>query len=999
MMAACGGGNSGGGKPPPASPDFTLTLSSNSVTIAGGGTASISVTINGENGFNSAVTFSVAGLPNGITSSPPNLQSSPGSPLTITFTATATAAAGSVNVTLAGVSGALSHSSQIGMTIKSSPPPPSFRTRYVRTDAATDYFLEPNTNWIVFDPITDRFFVSNPGGNQIEVVDAASEAKVGSIMVPGSHGIDETPDHSVIYAGTQIGDVYAIDPVTMTVTHRYMAAQIGPSGFQANSVRVLASGALALGGLPGVNGIGVWTPSTNALKVYNSSTHILGFTLTGDRSLIVFGGICTLDPGTGTSVCANLTNFGANVAATPDGKSILLPSSTGQVGVFDAKTLTQTGSFEVKGDGSMGSMIVSLDSKTLYISGGGLLWAYDIASGAQTGWLPNLTLPSISGSGDNPHLQSFDNTGLLAGPMEEGVGFLDTTALKTGPVGSGFANAYFVPATGPSAGGTATQFVDLSKNGVIDSAYFAGILATGVSQANAEFYATTPPGPPGPVDVYAQMKDGGTLIVPEGFSYGPTILQVTPDRATAQAGGTGIIYGYGFGSTAANAPIPSDLQITVGGKSINVTGFASNAYNLASPPFNLQGVAYTIPPDSAGSRADVSVTTTNGTTNEAAALNYLPAIQQFPLQGAKLAEGIYDPKRDLYYFTNFLEIEVFSRSKGQWLSPIPVPAPPSGTTHRLWGIALSQDGSKLAVSDESAATIYVLNPDSPGSVQSFRVSTYVAGSPISLPGVSTQPAGLAVSNSGMVYFATFPIGSDGADGFFMLDTTTGRVTDYGIESFYLPDMNQSRVAITADNSRVYFNNDGEVFSVDTTSDKVSQASVDPGCCYGDYDLTVSASQNTVEASSYLYDASLNAESYLVMNHREALNIKYLYGVKLSVDGRMLFQPSTNGIDIFDGRVGDLLTRISLPFALSQNFDALVSDGTDNVLVAITGQTGDGIAVIDLTSLSEPPPLSYMETSSRVDSALSHIPTPISIGRHVPITVTQHRVGPPFVGRR
>lgn len=114
---------------------------------------------------------------------------------------------------------------------------------------------------------------------------------------------------------------------------------------------------------------------------------------------------------------------------------------------------------------------------------------------------------------------------------------------------------------------------------------------------------------------------------------------------------------------------------------------------------------------------------------------------------------------------------------------------------------------------------------------------------------------------------------------------------------------------------------------------------------------------------------------------------------------MLFQSSTNGIDICDGRVGDLLTRISLPFTLSQNFDALVSDGTDNVLVAITGETGNGIAVIDLTSLSEPPPLSYREASSRVDSALSHIPTPTSIGRHVPITVAQHRVGPPLVGKR
>lgn len=44
--------------------------------------------------------------------------------------------------------------------------------------------------------------------------------------------------------------------------------------------------------------------------------------------------------------------------------------------------------------------------------------------------------------------------------------------------------------------------------------------------------------------------------------------------------------------------------------------------------------------------------------------------------------------------------------------------------------------------------------------------------------------------------------------------------------------------------------------------------------------------------------------------------------------------------------------------MSPNYDAFVSDGQDNVLVAITGKTGTGIAVIDLTSVPERPPLPY-----------------------------------------
>lgn len=170
----------------------------------------------------------------------------------------------------------------------------------------------------------------------------------------------------------------------------------------------------------------------------------------------------------------------------------------------------------------------------------------------------------------------------------------------------------------------------------------------------------------------------------------------------------------------------------------------------------------------------------------------------------------------------------------------------------------------------------------------------------------------------------------------------------------------SRVAINADNSKVFFNNDGAVFSINTGTDTVSYAADDPGCCYGDYDLTLSAGQSTLEATSYLYDTNLNAESYLALNDREALNITYVYGTKLNPGGNLLFQPLTSGIDVYDGRLGILRSRIALPLALSQNYDALVGDGKDNILIAITGANGNGIAIVDLTSLSEPAPLPYLK---------------------------------------
>ncbi len=98
----------------------------------------------------------------------------------------------------------------------------------------------------------------------------------------------------------------------------------------------------------------------------------------------------------------------------------------------------------------------------------------------------------------------------------------------------------------------------------------------------------------------------------------------------------------------------------------------------------------------------------------------------------------------------------------------------------------------------------------------------------------------------------------------------------------------------------------------------------------------------MEATSYLYDTNLNAESYLVLNDQEANYVAYVYGTQLSPDGLLLFQPSTNGIDVYDGQFGVLLSRIALPVSLSQNYDALVGDGKDNVLIAITGTPDRGL---------------------------------------------------------
>lgn len=524
---------------------------------------------------------------------------------------------------------------------------------------------------------------------------------------------------------------------------------------------------------------------------------------------------------------------------------------------------------------------------------------------------------------------------------------------------------------GPDFGGTQAEWSAPATVNAQSQIFFGENPATSVSNNGSFVSFTTPPGVPGPVDVVAFATDGGMQFIPDGFSYGPSILQVTPDTATADGGSIGVIYGYGFGPVTANPTIPSDLKLTVGGKAAPIVAFNPNAYNLLLQPFLLEAIYYTVPSGLVGP-ADVTVTTGSGSATTPGALTYLVAPKQYPLPSAALVQGVYDPIHDLYYFTDANKIQVFSMTQGAWLTPISIPAP-AGQAQRLWGISLSPDGSKLAVTDAQAGVIYLLDPSNPSSVKTFQPV------PQSLPsGIIFTPAGIAMDNSGMAYFAADVVGGTGFHNFFKLDTNTGALTDYGVDGPGLGAQDlYLKTALSLDGTRVYFNDDGYIFNVDTATGKLFSASTDPGCCYGNYDLALSSNQTQFEATSYLYDSDLNDQSSLSMNDREIQGVSYVYGAKLSPDGSLLFQPSASGVDIFDGRAGPLRNRLTLPFALSTNYDALVADGKDNVLIAITGTNGNGIAVVDLTMISEPPLLLY--ANSTISAAQN---TPVNRGLSV-----------------
>ena len=88
--------------------DFALSGPSQPTALAAGGTAQVSVSAAGFNGFGGPVSAALAGLPAGVTASPSTLTLTPGVAQTITLSAAANAQPGSSTLTLQGTSGALS---------------------------------------------------------------------------------------------------------------------------------------------------------------------------------------------------------------------------------------------------------------------------------------------------------------------------------------------------------------------------------------------------------------------------------------------------------------------------------------------------------------------------------------------------------------------------------------------------------------------------------------------------------------------------------------------------------------------------------------------------------------------------------------------------------------------------------------------------------------------------------------------------------------------------
>jgi len=911
-----------------------------------------SLTVTGLNGFSDSVTVNFTGLPSGVAASPSSLKITPNGSQSVTFHAAADAAVAPATVTATATGGGLTHSITLTVTVlaKSAGAHPPGKTQYIRTDG--QYAFSGQSVWAnlaVFDKTDEEFFLSGVGVNRLDVFDANSETQIGSIPISGAYGIDIAPDDSIVWVATEIGDLYAVNPKTLTIQQVIHPQDIGGSGFSPAQVLALKNGDLAflaMGfGSDGSPGFAIWNATTNVLQNYLSfnvglPTFIAPFAVSGDRSKVFAGSadsdgtVYVYDSATQAVTSVNSgSEFIRAFIPSPDGTRMYVVGNLGLVNVLDVATLQSVGQFTDGDYGGPGT--VSADGKTLYlgspISGG--IDAVDTTSLQFKGQIPALVIPDFL-QGLLP--MTISDTGLLFGPIGHGAAFTDGTKYQTANLQNFFNLGDPSPNQGSLSGGTAVSGEFLTAGGYTGSEpaamYIGANQATNVTTTSELYNATTPQAAvPGIADLMLIQNDGQQNMIPQGYAYGPQVIS-TSNAATADGGGVVTIFGYGFGSKL------GDATVTIGGASCQILNFLGEATPYIPYPFyNMSALQVAAPPDTPGS-ADLVITTSIGSWTSPGAITYVPAATLFPLPGASLEQGIYDPVRDVYYFSNTNEIEVLSLTKG-WQAPIKLKG--TNSTTRLWGLGLSPNSNILVASDTGNFLIYGVDLTNPAN--SVSVAT------TELPNNGGQrllPTGLAPLNDGVVYYT-----AAGLYAFHNVNLQTGAAWDFmkggiggGDSATY------DRVKQSPDGKYIYYNVSGSLGILDLATREIMFPPTFE-TSGNDVEFSFSGDGSSLVSSEVFGDNAGNATGEISYVDYDTWAVASVYGQKLNSDGSLLYQPLTGGVDLLDATAGLLKARLGTPFSLANVYDALAVDGTtDGQVLAITG-SGDTVAVMDLSRLA------------------------------------------------
>jgi hypothetical protein len=775
ICASCGGGASFVAPPPPPPlPDFSLLLSTNSISVQQGATNnSLNVSVTPLNGFIGSVQVSLSGLPAGVVSNPASpFTLATGANTQVIFGAAANAATGTFTVSAQGTSGALSHSQNLNLAVQSAAGSALPRTTYARTDATSDAdnpFGEPHHRHIAYDPANKHVFVANRAMNRVDVFSSVDQSRVSQISIPGAGSADLSADGTTIWVGTSLQQVVAIDVASLHIKARYLLPGLTPlPGTIFNRpeevlclsnrncmVRVrqpVSSEAL----------LALWDPVSNALTdltstappVFQQGVGVLA--RSGDHSKVLAAandssGEIAIYNATG-SVAAGPFTLGAgavpNVAANPDATRfavVFAVSGNARVLLLDA-SLNRLGAYT---PATVHGIAFSRDGNFLYVSESSASESFITVLDGHTAQLAG-RVPDAAIQGVSSQIEDVDETQLLFGLSNRGISFVDaaTPGTLSSTVPSLAPAPSLQPSEGPNNGGTSVVLAGQNFTSPAQLKFGTQTLSNVTVSSPTQISATSPPSAAsGSVNLTTFFLGGWLALAPDAFSYGPQILQVLPNAGAPAGGDTVQIYGYGFGSD------PTKISVTIGVATatvqsvVNVTSIISSLGLDTTYPFSIERITLQVPPGTSGT-VDVSISSPAGSINSPKSFQYLQSVQSYS-KPALYKFLLYDQTRQRIYLTNIDHVDLFDLQRKLFLPPI---LPPGGPPldAGLRGLAMTPDASQLIVADFGAQTVYLLDPvlGTGTKVPVGGVPGFTNSGPARLAATSTQSVFVGLSGEG-----------------------------------------------------------------------------------------------------------------------------------------------------------------------------------------------------------------------------------------------------------
>ena len=776
VCAGCGGGAESAivQPPPPPTADFSITLSSSSLSLSQGATSPpVTLSVSGKNGFTGAVQVTLSGLSKGVLSNPASpLNIASGANTAIVFGAATNAATGNFTITAQGISGSLAHSATLALAVQASSAALLLRTTYARTDAVAVFDDPPGESRhrrIAYDATNKHVFVANRAMNRVEVFSTADQTRVAQITVPAASSADLSADGATLWIGTTTEQAVAIDTATLNVRSRYFIPPLSPipnTVFdRPEELLPMSSGKIMMRlrqSAAAQSLLAIWDPVANSLTNLTSVEPALfqnglgAMARSGDHTKLIVAandasGEAAIFDATGAAI-AGPHVFGAGTiplaAANPDGTRFAVEFvSVGATQLFLLDAAFNQVATPVSR--SAQGLVFSRDGNFLYasegVAGPPLIAVFDGHTMQFIGQVPDAFMQGV-----HSEIEEADETQLLFGIANRGVSFVDATSPRALPSSvPSFAPAPSAqPSQGPFTGGTATFLVGQNFESTAQIKFGQQLTPAPTVSPTSIQVAAPPSVTNGAVNVTAYFPSGWLAVAPDAFSYGPQILEVLPN-AGSKAGGDAIqIYGYGFGSD------PTQIAAKIGGAASpvqKVEDVASIALLLAldpAYPFPLQRITLLTPPGTPG-QADVTVTSAAGAVTSSRAFQYTQSAQVFP-KPALYKFVLYDQKRQWLYLSATDRVDVFDLAAAQFhatgINP-PGGPPPNAA---LRGLSLTPNASQLVVADFGAQSVYLINPDAATGtrVPVGGVAGFLNSGPARVAATSTQTVFVAMSGEG-----------------------------------------------------------------------------------------------------------------------------------------------------------------------------------------------------------------------------------------------------------